>query len=240
MITSRYTPQTDGSNRSFQSYLLSKRLQMNETLTTRRAKQLLVYNQNTLNNLIGETSVKSKNDAKNDKVNSYHLTPPNENILVKKPFKHYISKSTNNNKKNEFIENQELRIPRPSSSLLLKTAQNVNKFVDLFDKSNQMQASSSFRISNKRPLQYSKYSGLRPLNLVYQEGPTIKNCVGIINEPKNQNSEQIKEMYRFKMKQLEQKRLLDGFNGTISQTDVDFQKDSNLIQNSYQTHRSLF
>ncbi|RMZ97710.1 hypothetical protein BpHYR1_002747 [Brachionus plicatilis] len=200
MIAARFTPQTDASNRSFASNTFSKRSFINESSTARRAKQLLVSNQNSLNNLLNEPLIKSNSNAKN--------SPINENIFIKKPFKHYVKKPS----KSKEISSLQEPVLRPSSSLLLKTAQDVNQFVSIFDKNTQLTASFvNSRTPVRRPLAYSRYSGLRPLNLTFKQGPTIQNCIGIIREPKTQNSEQIKEIYRIKMKQLEQKKIMDEY-----------------------------
>lgn len=90
MIAARFTPQTDASNRSFASNTLSKRSFVNESSTTRRAKQLLLYNQSSINSLIYDPLIKQSSNAKD----SFKFNPVNENILIKKPFKHYVKKNT--------------------------------------------------------------------------------------------------------------------------------------------------
>lgn len=89
MITARLTPRTDSSNRSYVSNTLSKRSFANESLTTRRAKQLLITNQNSLNSLLNDPFIKSSSNTKS-LLKSNSLI--NENNFIKKPFKHYIKR----------------------------------------------------------------------------------------------------------------------------------------------------
>lgn len=89
MITARLTARTDSSNRSLASNTMSKRSFANESLTTRRAKQLLIANQNSLNNLLSDSFTKSSPNTKSLSTTNSQI---NENNFIKKPFKHYVKR----------------------------------------------------------------------------------------------------------------------------------------------------
>ena len=62
---------------------------------------------------------------------------------------------------------------------------------------------------------------------MFQNGPVIDSCVGIIKEPENQTSSKLKEIYNFKLKLLQNKNTLpsDIFNHANNNEEyLNFQK----------------
>lgn len=113
----------------------------------------------------------------------------------------------------------QFNVYNPSTSLILKTANSINEFVDFFEK-NRNQTTSN--IHRPRGIRLSRYSGLKPLNCVKPSGPAIKNCLGVVIEPKvGENSLQLRDVYEQKLKQLAHKRAIQSRTASLDKPDLD-------------------
>ena len=77
---------------------------------------------------------------------------------------------------------------------------------------------------------------MKPLNCVKPSGPAIKNCLGVVIEPKNggDNSLQLRDVYEQKLKLLAQKRAIQSRTTSIDKADLD---RSFKIKSDLDTHR---